>query len=327
MVTFLKNLKKIINYKMTLRNNKTNQIESKDVGLKSEIFSEISYLQQKILDDITKVQFSRVFDLTKKQKRDFIHKCNLLKKGYPLDYLLSKTIIAGHHFFIPKGVFIPREETEEISPKLVTWVLEIKNKFKNDFKNRFQLTSSGYKLDFIEEINLVENLVDMCCGSGFLSILLAKNFNKVYNVDISDLALKTTIKNAKQNSILNLTSIRSDAFGNPNISNLLQQKPWILVCNPPYVPLSDKKFAAQQKIQFEPKIAIYSGKDGLNFFSRILKQLAKMQNKPLGIFFELDERNVFNAQAKMNLFLPKYQTQIWQDCNQKNRFLVATLTT
>ena len=109
---------------------------------------------------------------------------------------------------VNKSVLIPRPETEE----LVLWLLK--------------------------HIKENQNILDLCSGSGCVSISIAKNIqSNVTAVDISNKAINL----AKNNSKLNNTYVKficSDIFKD-NFDNL--EKKNIIVSNPPYILNSQKK--------------------------------------------------------------------------------------
>jgi hypothetical protein len=61
----------------------------------------------------------------------------------------------------------------------------------------------------------------------------------------------------------------------------------------------------------------------LELYNQVLKQISNMPNQPTNVLFELDPRNIKQAQ----IFLDKlnYQTQIWLDQNGLERALVGVL--
>jgi len=242
--------------------------------------------------------------LTDDQKQEFYTKKQRVDEGYPLDYVLNKTPIGNYTFHIPPTVFIPREETELILPKLRQkmdwWMKECKH-------NKPEV-----------------NGMDMCCGTGFLGINIADTVNSMWFVDISKEAVKTTTQNIQENSIQSTRVIHSDLFSSVDLFDVSKNvKDWIFVCNPPYVPEIDKKDVVKNNIQYEPELALFSGEDGLDFFKQCISNLNKFEKKPGFIFFELDPRNVQKAFQCFVERYPGYKAEIWQDCWERERFLVA----
>ncbi len=81
----------------------------------------------------------------------------------------------------------------------------------------------------VENIRLKsKKILDMGCGSGFLSILMAKD-NNVTAADINEEAVKAAKENAARNNV-KLRALQSDLFS--DIHEIFD----IIVFNPPYLP-------------------------------------------------------------------------------------------
>jgi release factor glutamine methyltransferase len=207
---------------------------------------------------------------------------SLIKKysyGYPLDYLLPYTEFGNIQLTYRKGVFIGREET-------LYWLEKVWKKYSK------QLTKAP-------------QIIDLCSGPGTISIWLAKKLPlvSIRGVEIDE----KTIAISKKNTTLNNVSVR---YTKSNLlSTVKPKKEFILFCNPPYVPTQKN---VEKSVQFEPKKAIYSGKDGLFHFKKIIKQLNK-KGWPSIAFFELDPRNIRTAQQlipfKSEIMLDQYNRQ------------------
>ena len=86
-------------------------------------------------------------------------------------------------------------------------------------------------------------------------------------IDISNEALKIAKKNAISNNVENqITFISSDMF-----TNLNEEKFDIIVSNPPYIKTNVIKNLDIQ-VQNEPYIALDGGKDGLDFYKKIINE-------------------------------------------------------
>ena len=76
-----------------------------------------------------------------------------------------------------------------------------------------------------------KDILEMGCGSGLLSIIMAKN-NNVTSVDINPVAVDITKKNAEDNDV-SLRTTNSDLFDH------VEGKYDLIIFNPPYLPDSD----------------------------------------------------------------------------------------
>ena len=174
--------------------------------------------------------------------------------GYPLQYILGKADFFGEEFSVNEAVLIPRPETEILVEHLV---------------KRFA--------DFGPM-----DILDMGTGSGCIAISLAKQLSKasVLACDKSASALKVAKKNAADLGV-SLSFIQSALF-----KNIRGMKFDLIVSNPPYIasPEIDK---LQPEISYEPRMSLDGGKDGLDFYRKMIKQ-ASLYLKSNGILaFEI----------------------------------------
>ncbi|OGX15366.1 MAG: protein-(glutamine-N5) methyltransferase, release factor-specific [Omnitrophica WOR_2 bacterium RBG_13_41_10] len=175
--------------------------------------------------------------------------------GEPLPYILGKTEFMGLEFKVTKDVLIPRQETEV----LVETVLKI----------MYGVQSTGYSA----------KILDLGTGSGCIAVSLAKHLPQcqIDALDISDGALAVARENAKLNQV-KVNFIQSDLFHNTHLGPSAYD---IIVSNPPYVASQDLK-QLQVEISYEPSCALDAGKDGLDFYKRIINESPKYL-KPEGL--------------------------------------------
>ncbi len=236
------------------------------------------------------------FNLSKQEQRTIKFKLAKLARGYPLDYLLSHINFLHLKITVKPGVFIPRPETEN-------WLNQVRTEILQKFSSKNPL------------------IVDLCAGTGVIGLGLSDFFEKVLLVDISKKAIANINHNISQNQIANCTAIWSNLFTNPVLTQSIKDSPsWVLVCNPPYVPLIDKAYKQQNNLEFEPHRAIFSRDNGLGLFKKICKYLKNLPPPKMAIF-ELDPRNI--QIAKQILKRHFNEIQIWQDFNQFDRVLIA----
>ena len=159
------------------------------------------------------------------------------KKGEPLQYILNSAYFYGREYFVDRGVLIPRKDSEIPCEKIINLIKQ------NELK------------DFLE----------IGVGSGCFSITvnLETGIN-VKGVDISDDALKVAeINNERLKG--NCKFFKSDIFSN------VVGKFDIIYSNPPYI-RSDVIDTLQREVKdFEPRLALDGGWDGLKFYRDIAK--------------------------------------------------------
>ena len=177
-----------------------------------------------------------------------------LKEGKPLQYVIGNVNFYGNQFIVNENVLIPRFETEELVENTIRYANEI---FQGKAK-----------------------ILDIGCGSGVIGLTLKQKLpnSSVDLIDISKDALIVAKENAKKLN-LDVNFIESDLFEN------VQDKYYIIISNPPYI-REDEEIEEIVKNN-EPSLALYGGKDGLDYYRRILADIDQYLNKPALIAFEI----------------------------------------
>lgn len=257
----------------------------------------MSFSERLILADIIGIETQELFvnniELNSEQEKDFDRKRLLLSKGYPVDYLLSRVRIGSLSLSIDKGVFIPRPETEQV-----------------------------FNMDLAIDNDTL--IVDMCSGSGAIGLNIAKKFenNTIICVDVDQKAIDNIEKNIQSNYLENVEAVKSNLFENEVIIKRIKScSDWVLICNPPYVPESDKPKKIENNLKFEPDLAIYSSENGLYLFNSIIESIKTIGCFPSEIVFELDPRNIDEAAVALREVYK--HVDIIKDSNNLDRFLVA----
>ncbi len=219
------------------------------------------------------------FEVDKKQLKIFNKALKRRKRGEPLAYIFKSANFYGYDFYVNKNVLIPRPETEE----LVHFALmNIKKETK---------------------------VLDIGTGSGAIAITIAKETNaKVTAVVISKKAFRVAKKNAKINQI-NVRFLQSNIF-----SKLRNEKFNVIISNPPYITKDAYQGLDKTVKDFEPKLALVGGDDGLKFYKEIIENAHKYLEDDGKIYFEIgyDQAEVVksllvkngykNVQSKKDLY-------------------------
>ena len=111
------------------------------------------------------------------------------------------------------------------------------------------------------------NILDIGTGSGciLLSILKELNFSRGIGIDISTEAIKI----AKNNSE-NLDLIHRSKFKVFDINKFNIGRYDLIVSNPPYILSRDIKTLSKEIVNFEPRIALDGGLDGLDLIKKVI---------------------------------------------------------
>jgi len=216
--------------------------------------------------------------------------------GKPYQYAIGYTWFYGLKIGINSSVLIPRPETEE----LVHWIVE-----RNTHKKKLEL-------------------IDIGTGSGCIALALKSKLKNaaVTAVDISIEALQT----AQQNASLNNLDIHFELF---DVLNYLPNKQSalfdVVVSNPPYIPLKEKKEMDQLVTENEPELALFVPNDNPLLFYEHICRYARQYLKPDGqLYFELHE----NYSAEVNDTLVKFgfkNIELKKDLQGKLRMICGIL--
>jgi release factor glutamine methyltransferase len=126
-------------------------------------------------------------------------------------------------------------------------------------------------------------LWDLCTGSGAIGIALKKRNPelKVVLSDLSPAALAVAKLNADKNGVE--VEIREGDLFNPFKA---EQADWI-VSNPPYIAEGEWDSLDSEVRGFEPRMALISGRTGLEFYERFSHELPRFLKPGGSAFFEI----------------------------------------
>lgn len=187
-------------------------------------------------------QYLIVYDtqkLTDHEEKEYLKYINLLKHGEPIEHITHQKEFMKLNFYVDENVLIPRQDTEV----LVEEVIKIAKRIG------------------------ARNILDLCTGSGAIAISLAKYLQEVQltALDISKKALDIAIANAKKNKVQDkITFVESNLF-----KDLGKEKYDMIVSNPPYIK-REELAKLDKEVRKEPRIALDGGKDGLDFYKKII---------------------------------------------------------
>lgn len=177
--------------------------------------------------------------LTERQESQFEALVTRRLNHEPAAQLTGHREFMGLDFLVTRDVLIPRPETENVVEAA---------------------------LDALDTLDTGARVLDLCCGSGAigLSLLHERPDIRLTLSDISQKALSVAQENAKR---LGLTAdfVLSDGF--EKIDDDFE----MIVTNPPYIPTAEIETLASDVKDYEPRLALDGGKDGLDFYKRLFK--------------------------------------------------------
>ena len=212
--------------------------------------------------------------------------------GNPVAYLTNKKFFWNSEFFITKDTLIPRPDTELL------------------VENILRLTNQKNKI----------NILEIGIGSGCILLSILKERKNFYGtgIDIS----KNCINISKINAInLKLTSRLKLYKSDVDKFNLGKYD--LIVSNPPYIKTCKIKYLEKDVAEFEPKLALDGGLDGLSEIRKVIKKSSELIKKNGKFILEIgfDQKNKVINLLKRNGF---YINIIRKDFANKDRCIICT---
>ena len=212
--------------------------------------------------------------------------------GNPIAYLINKKFFWNSEFFITNDILIPRPDTELI------------------VENVLRLTKEKNKI----------NILDVGVGSGCILLSILKERKNFYGtgIDISKKCLnisKINAINLKVSSKLKLYKSDVDKF------NLGKYD--LIVSNPPYIKTFKLKYLERDVAEFEPRIALNGGLDGLSEIRKVIKKSSELIKKNGKFVLEIgfDQKNKVIKLLKKEGF---YINSTQKDLANNDRCIVST---
>ena len=207
-------------------------------------------------------------------------------KGKPLSYVLGNADFYGYEIKVDERVLIPRPETEE----LVSEVLKV--------------------------VKNTDKVLDLCTGSGAIALVINKKSGaSVTATDISEAALEVAKENFKQFDAAVETRL-IDLYGD------LSEKFDIIVSNPPYIKTEEIDTLDKEVKDYEPRIALDGGEDGLDFYRRICEGAKQRLNEHGKLFLEA---GYGEAEEIKKMLENDFNVEIIKDISGIDRIIKAEL--
>ncbi len=213
-------------------------------------------------------------------------------KGKPLAYLTGIKSFWNYDFKVNEKVLIPRPDTEII----IEQVLDI-------YKNKHSL-----------------NFLEVGIGSGCisLSILKEKKSFMATGVDLSQDCIEISRFNANKLGVGNrIKLLKSD------VDNLIFRKYDLIVSNPPYIKKLDLNKLDREVKNYEPKLALDGGLEGLSVIRKVIKKSSELikTNGKLILEISYDQRELVKKMLIENNF---YINRILKDLAKNDRCIIST---
>jgi release factor glutamine methyltransferase len=128
-------------------------------------------------------------------------------------------------------------------------------------------------------------VVDVGCGSGCIALGLASELPeaRIYATEISPAALAVARENARRHEMDQKIEFLQGDLLDPLANKGMEGTLDLVATNPPYITDSDMKSLEPEVREYEPRLALEAGVDGLSVVRRLLPQ-AQAFLKPGGHF-------------------------------------------
>ena len=207
----------------------------------------------------------------------------------PISKILGRRDFWGRTFSINENVLDPRGDTETL-------------------------------IDFVIE-KPVKSVLELGTGSGAIAVTLACEWKEVHvtATDISEDAISMAKINAEKFNVQNkIHFLTSDWF--ENVKGAYD----LIISNPPYIGLTEQDEISAEVIKYDPEIALFAGRDGLDAYRRIIPSLSKFLNPDGFVALETGASQSNQVKNMMNA-VGFIDAKIVKDLSGKDRLVAAKL--
>lgn len=234
--------------------------------------------------------------------------CEVLKRGVmragtgePIQYILGEWDFRELTLKVDKRALIPRPETEDLVQLLLN------DQYLHSIKSPI--------------------ILDYGTGSGCIALSIAKEMPnaKIFAVDVSEDALALAKENAVALGLdsriifINTSVVDLADFLEPNVINAI-------ISNPPYIPSAICDGLDAKVKDFEPRLALDGGPDGMDIARSIIEEAAMLLTGGGAIFLELSAEDNQPELLKPYMESLSFENiRVVQDMYKANRFLTGHL--
>ena len=207
----------------------------------------------------------------------------------PLAYIIGHREFYGLEFLVDRRVLIPRHETELV----VQLALERARRIADPL------------------------IADVGTGSGAIALSLARHLTdaRILASDISREALAVAQINASRLHLDRVQLLQGDLLTH------LDQPFDLLIANLPYIPSVRYRQLPREIRDFEPRVALDGGFDGLAIMRRIITQLKPLVRRGSIALFEISEEQGRSAMELLQRELPFASCQTHRDLEGLDRVI------
>jgi ribosomal protein L3 glutamine methyltransferase len=209
----------------------------------------------------------------------------------PAAYLVNKIYMRGLPFYVDERTIVPRSFIGEL------------------LDSHFGGEGDGDSGALIDDPAAVENVLDLCTGSGCLAVLASRSFPNalIDAVDLSGDALEVAARNIADYGLEGRVTLhRGDLF-----KPIGGRRYDLIISNPPYV---DAEGMAElpRECRAEPKLAFDGGADGIAIVRRILDEAGRHLTPQGGLLCEIGR-----CRPALEAAYPQHQL-LWLDTEESD---------
>ncbi|HQC39246.1 MAG TPA: HemK/PrmC family methyltransferase [Candidatus Dojkabacteria bacterium] len=240
--------------------------------------------------DISRIS-KEIFDFSQVESVELELILDRIRQQEPWEYIRGYAYFRGERYIVNRNTLIPRIETEQLVDIAISLIKE----------------------------NSYSKVFDIGTGTGCIIISLAKEIDNRENrisfiaTDISTHALDIAKQNASNLKVKNIN------FKSENLIN----KFWLsneslIIANLPYIPSKMYQELQPSVKDYEPKIALEGGRDGLSYYKKLFSIIEKSE-KEVDLLIEIEPTTL---SAFKKILENKQIKKIYKDYRGKKRFLL-----
>jgi release factor glutamine methyltransferase len=224
--------------------------------------------------------------LTTNQLADYKSLVRRRAANYPLPYLIGQVEFYGLDFAVAPEVLIPRPDTETLVDLALT---------------RRPVT-----------------VVDVGTGSGCIAVALAVHLPRVTvcAIDLSPGALAVARRNAERHGVADQVQLIAGDVLSPRLGPVD-----LIVSNPPYISTGDCAALPVSVRDYEPRLALDGGLDGLVIVRRLLAQAPAVLESGGAILVEIGADQGEVARRLARTYFPQAAIYVHPDLAGRDRVL------
>lgn len=208
--------------------------------------------------DLKRIElYTRYSQVVDKADLDKLH--SLVRRAgrhEPVAYLVGRTEFYSLEIEVGADCLIPRPETELLVQRAI---------------------------EFLRPRRGPQHVCDLCTGCGCIAVAVAKNVPEasIVATDISGPALEVAARNIEKHELAGRVELLCGDLFEPLIPQLDVTPFDAIACNPPYVSAAEYEALERNVKDYEPRLALYAGEDGLDIYRRIAAEVDRFL-KPSG---------------------------------------------